>query len=87
MDKKKVIDDYKEVIGALQSCEKDCSECDELSECLHWIRQILVVVLKYIVDSIQYDFTNAVKQGFEQAIDEHSKKDPEIDKDSTRFYS
>ena len=87
MDKKNVINDYKEVMDALQSCEKDCLECGELNECLHWIRQILVVVLKYIVDSIQYDFTDAVKQGFEQAIDEHTEKDPKIDKESTRFYT
>lgn len=89
MDKKKVVDDYKEVIGALQSCKSDCRDCDELSECIHWIRQILVVVLKYIIDSIQYDVKEAVMEGFEKVIEEQKdeKTIKKLDKETTGFYS
>lgn len=51
--KDRIIKNYKEIIKALKSCPKDedCRECDDFSECIHYLRSILVLVLlKFIKD-------------------------------------
>lgn len=66
--KKEIVENYAEIIEALRSCplEENCRNCDDFTECIHWIRSILVIILKFIKKLIKGDISIS---GFEKVAE------------------
>lgn len=46
---------YKKIIDSLKSCEEedDCSKCEQIGECIHYIRKCLVLVFQSHIIRLQ----------------------------------
>ncbi len=50
-----MIENYQEIFDSLIGCtEENCTKCTDLCECLHYLREILALLIK---DKIDYIFT------------------------------
>lgn len=49
-----IVDNYEELIDSLESCDisNDCRECDDFTECIHYLRHILIILLRFVRDTI-----------------------------------
>ena len=46
---------YEEIINSLKSCEEeeDCSECEQIGECIHYLRKCLVLIFQNHIIRLQ----------------------------------
>jgi len=56
----KMIEDYQEIFDSLVSCgdEENCKTCPSFSECLHYLRQILALLVKDKIDHLSTESTS-----------------------------